>query len=151
MNILYEGFPVITTSARKMCEQIVTPPFHFDHLPTQVPKSPHHSKDSESAKILAHFWGVTLPRTCLSQKNPKNWIFLFESVLKLELWNIKSKKKKKLYFGTWHEQMFPSFLWTSNSYFICGQASMLNLEIKIKVSFESQNVKTWILPLHPFF
>jgi hypothetical protein len=95
MNILYEGFPVITTSARKMCEQIVTPPFHFDHLPTQVPKSPHHSKDSESAKILAHFWGVRLPRTCLSQKNPKNLIFLFESVLKLELWNIKSKKKKK--------------------------------------------------------
>ena len=42
----YEGFPVITTLAQKMCEQIVTPPFHFNNLPTQVPKSPHRSQDS---------------------------------------------------------------------------------------------------------
>ena len=40
-----------------MCDKIVTLPFHFDHLPTQVPKSPQRSQDSESEKILAHFWG----------------------------------------------------------------------------------------------
>ena len=55
--LFYEGFPVITTLARKMCDKIVTPPFQLDHLPTQMPKSPHFSQDSESAKILAHFLG----------------------------------------------------------------------------------------------
>ena len=54
--LFYEGFPVITTLARKMCDRIVTPPFHFDHLPTQVPKSPHCSQNSESSKILANFF-----------------------------------------------------------------------------------------------
>ena len=67
-----------------MCEQIITP-FHFDHLPTQVPKSQHGSQDSESAKILTHFFGVRLALTCLSQKSPKIGSILFESVLKLEL------------------------------------------------------------------
>ena len=43
-----------STLAVKMCKKIVTLPFH---LPTQVPKSPHRSQDSESAKILEHFLG----------------------------------------------------------------------------------------------
>ena len=33
-----------------MCDKIVTPAFDFEHLQTQVPKSPHSSHDSESAK-----------------------------------------------------------------------------------------------------
>jgi hypothetical protein len=37
-----------------MCKN-VTPLFY--HLPTQVPKSPHCSQDSESAKILAVLMG----------------------------------------------------------------------------------------------
>ena len=36
----------------KMCDKIVTPPFHFDHLPTQVPKSAHCAPDSESEKNI---------------------------------------------------------------------------------------------------
>ena len=47
-------------------------------------------------KILAHFLGVRLPQTCLSQKRLKNLSFPFESVLKLELWNIKSQLSLKL-------------------------------------------------------
>ena len=87
----------MTTLALKMYEQIVTPPFHFDHLPTQVPKYPHCSQDSESAKKYLHiFWGVRLPQTCLSQKSLRNGSFPFESVLKLELWNIKSQFSFKL-------------------------------------------------------
>ena len=53
-------------------------------------------------------------------------------------------------FWTWYEKVCPSFLWNTNSYFICGQASMLNLDMEIKVSFKSQNVKKWILLLRPF-
>ena len=41
----------------KMCDKIVTPLFHFDHIPTQVPKSLHRPQDSETEKILAHYWG----------------------------------------------------------------------------------------------
>ena len=38
-------------------EPIVAPPFHFDHLPTQVPKSPHCSQYSESARNTCTFFG----------------------------------------------------------------------------------------------
>ena len=44
-----------------MCEQILNPLFHFDHLPTQVPKSLHCLQDSESARILANFVGGYSP------------------------------------------------------------------------------------------
>ena len=80
----------------KCVKKIVTPPFHFDHLQTQVPKSLHRSQNSESAKILAHFLGGRLSQTCLPPKSPKIGSFLFESVLKLELWNIKSQFSVKL-------------------------------------------------------
>ena len=72
-----------------MCEKSITPPFHFDHLPTQVPWAPYNLKDSESAIIFAHFFGDLAPTDPLSQKSPKIWFFLFKCVLKLELWNIK--------------------------------------------------------------
>jgi len=58
-----------------MCEKIVTPPFHFDHLTTQVAKSPHCSQDSESAKILAHFWGRYAPTPLFVSKKPKKLKF----------------------------------------------------------------------------
>ena len=70
--------------------------FNFDHLPTHVPKSPHCLQDSESAIISAHLLEVWLLQTCLSQKSPKFGSFLFESILKLDLWNIKSKFSLKL-------------------------------------------------------
>ena len=41
--------------------KIITPPFQFDHLPTQVPKPSYHFKDSESAIIFAHFFGGLAP------------------------------------------------------------------------------------------
>ena len=49
-EIQYEDFPVITELAWTKCDKVVTPPFHFDYLPTQVPKSPHCLQDSESAE-----------------------------------------------------------------------------------------------------
>ena len=65
-----------------MCE-LVIPLFHFDHLPTQVPKSPHCSQDKESAKILAFGGGGGYAQTtCLLQKVSTNGCFQFESVLK---------------------------------------------------------------------
>ena len=64
---------------RKWCENIITPPFQFDHLPTQVSKSPYRLKVSESAVIFAHL------QTCLSRKSPKLESFLFKSIFKLEL------------------------------------------------------------------
>ena len=57
----YEGFPAISTLVRKICEQIITPPFHFDPLPTQVPKPQYRLRDSESAIILAQFFGDLAP------------------------------------------------------------------------------------------
>ena len=75
-HFVQEGFPVITTLAWKMCDKTVTPPFHFDHLPAQVPKSPHRSQDSESAQILAHILGGQVPQTYLSQKSHKIESFL---------------------------------------------------------------------------
>ena len=39
----------------------MTPPFQFDHLPTQVSKSPYHLKVSEHAIIFAHLFGGLVP------------------------------------------------------------------------------------------
>ena len=47
-------------------------------------------------KYLLIFWGVRLSQTCLYKKSQTNLSFLFESVLKLELWNIKSQFSSKL-------------------------------------------------------
>ena len=41
-------------------------------------------------KYLQIFLGVRLPQTCLSLKSPKIGSFLFESVFKLTLWNMKN-------------------------------------------------------------
>ena len=57
----------------------IRPPFHYDHLPTQVLISPYRLKDSEYAIISVHFLGVWFLQTRLSQQNKK-----------LELWNINS-------------------------------------------------------------
>ena len=70
---------------------IVSPAFHFDHQPNHVLKSFHCSQDSETAKVLAHFLGVRLPQTYLSQKNLKKSSFLFKPVLKLQLCKTKNK------------------------------------------------------------
>ena len=61
------GFPVITTLAWKICDKIATPQFHFEHLPTPVLNSLHHSQNSESAKNTCTFFGggARPPQTCL--------------------------------------------------------------------------------------
>ena len=152
----YEGFPVISTLARKMCGNKLL--HHHLTLTTYQLMCQNLcivQRIQNLQKYLHIFWGIRLPQNCWSQKSPKNGSFLFESVLILELCNIKSQFYIHLLvlFGHDMKKMCPSLLWTNNSYFICGQASMLNLDKKIKVSFESQNVKKkkWILPLHPFF
>ena len=80
---IYEGFPAISTLARKMCKQIITPPFHFDHLPTQVPKSQYLLEGLESPKIFAPFWGFGSHRAVCLKK--AFFLFYFKSELKLEL------------------------------------------------------------------
>ena len=45
---------------------------------------------------ICTLFGVWLLPTCLSQKSPKFWIFLFKSILKLELWNDRSQFSLKL-------------------------------------------------------
>ena len=108
--LLLRGLPSYHTISMKMCDKIVTQPFHFDHIPTQVPKYPHHSQNWESAKNTSTFWGVRLPQTSLSQKNPKNRCFLFKSVLKLELWNIQSQFSCKLLVFLGHDMKICFFL-----------------------------------------
>ena len=59
----------------KMCEKIITPPFHFDHLPTQVPKSPYWLQGLESAIIFAYFILGLAPTEPFVSKKPKKLKF----------------------------------------------------------------------------
>ena len=69
-NIMYEGFPVITTLVWKICEQIVTLPFHFDHLTNQVQKSLYWVQGLESTIIFAHFsLGLAVTEPFVSKKS----------------------------------------------------------------------------------
>ena len=51
-----------------MCENFVTPPFHFEQLPTQVPKCLYWLQGFESAIIFAHFLGGSTPKKPVGQK-----------------------------------------------------------------------------------
>ena len=64
-DTLYEGFSAVTMLVGEICEKIVTPPFHFDHLPNQVPKSLYRLEGLESTILFALFWGVWLPQSRL--------------------------------------------------------------------------------------
>ena len=70
-NLIYESYPVITTLLRKYCENIITPPFQFEHLPAQVSKSLYGLKVSESAIIFAHLFGGLAPTDLFVSKKPK--------------------------------------------------------------------------------
>ena len=67
-KIIYESYPVITTLVRKKCENIIRPPFQFDHLPTQVSKSLYCLKVSECAIIFVPFFGGLAPTFLLFQQ-----------------------------------------------------------------------------------
>ena len=58
-----------------MCEQIVTTPFHFDHLPTQGPKSLRCSQALESSKYLQILFGGLAPMDTYVKKDPKKLSF----------------------------------------------------------------------------
>ena len=75
------GSRLLKRDCEKKCEKIVTPPFHFDHLLTQVPKSPYFIHRSEYAIIFIHFFGLCLQWSGLSQKCPKKYMFLFRNVI----------------------------------------------------------------------
>ena len=53
-----------------MCEKIITPPFHFDHLPTQVPKS-HRIQNLLDIKIKVSFESQNM-KVFLQILNPVN-------------------------------------------------------------------------------
>ena len=82
---MYRGASRLSTRncEEKTCEKIVTPVFHFDHLLTQVPKSPYFIHGSESAKICTHFFWVWLQRSGLYKKRPKMYVFGLSPFLKL--------------------------------------------------------------------
>ena len=103
-NLTYEGFPVITTLAGKMCEE----------------------NDAQNlCKNTCRFFGGLGSRRPIFLQKKKKWRFLVKSVLKLELWNMKSQFSFKLLVFLGHDikNMCPSFLWTINSYFILGKLS----------------------------
>ena len=100
-----------------------------------------------------NFLGVWLLQTCLSQTSPKFWSFLFKSILKLELWNIKSQFSLKLLVFLGHDikRCALPFFGKQCSQLSSRKASMQNVDMKIKVSFKSQNPKKVFLPLCQFF
>ena len=102
----------------------ITPPFYFDHLPTQLPKYLHYSQNSESAKIFYIFgWLGSHRPICLKRAKKVNFLVKFWS-----FWDL-----------IWQ---YASFLSLDNQFQILHswQASKLNCDIKMKVSFKSQNV-----------
>ena len=83
---LFGGLLIITL-VWKMCDKIVTPPFHFDRLPTEVTKSLHRSQDSESEeKKLAHFLGGWAPTDLFISKKPTH--FRFSVWVHFETWTL---------------------------------------------------------------
>ena len=74
-----------------MCEKSVTPQVHFGHLPTKDPKSPYRL---QGLIIFAQFFfggGLGSHRAVCIIIAQQNDVFWFNSVSKLELWNIKSQ------------------------------------------------------------
>ena len=99
--------------------------FKHPRLPTQVPKSLH------------------CPQTCLSQNRPKTWSFLLKSVLKLELWNIKSVFSFKLLAFLQHDMtrcVFPFVGQPFNTSFVSKLLYAKFDQKENKGSFKSQNV-----------
>ena len=113
----YESYPVITTLVRKQCENIITPPFQFDHLPTEVSKSLYRLKVSESAIIFAHLLRGLAPTDLFVSKKPKIWKFS----IRVNFDTLTLKYQKSIFlktfglFGTCYEKMCPSFLWKTSS------------------------------------
>ena len=70
-----------------MCDKIVTPPFHFDHLPNL-----NRSQDSESFKNTCTFWGGLNPTDLFFSKNSKKNIFVVVRV-RFETWALENQKK----------------------------------------------------------
>ena len=69
---VYESFPAISTLVRNMCEQIITPPFQFDNLLTQVPKSLYLNPVWNLPKCFHNFFWLGLWQNGLFKKSPKN-------------------------------------------------------------------------------
>ena len=124
--LLFKGFPAFSPLGRKMYEQITTPPFHFDNLPTQVPKPLYCLQDSESAILIAHLFGGLAPSDPFISKNlKKKWFFCLSP-----FWNLNCEilKVNSL-------QSFRSFwdmIWKYMPFISLGKKLM-----KIKVSFQS--------------
>ena len=100
----YEGDRGITTLVWKMCENIVTPPSHFDHLPTQVQKSPYWLQGSESLFFI-----------CLAPTE----LFVWKNTFFYPFWKFTLKYNIICFhtfglFGTLHYKIGPSFLWATN-------------------------------------
>ena len=89
------------------------------------------------------FGGLGSHRPIMSQKSTT--IGSFTVRVRFEIWALEYQKSIFFstfgLFGTWYEKLCMSFLWKTNSYFICGQASMLNLDMKINFLFKSKCAK----------
>ena len=73
---MYEGFPIITPLGSQIFEKIVTPSFKFDHLPTQLIKSPYWLQGIEYAIIFTHFFGgLASTELFVSKTNKQKKVF----------------------------------------------------------------------------
>ena len=103
--------------SKKIVWKYYTPPFQFDHLPTQVSKSPYRLKVSESAIVFAHLFRGLAPTDLFVSKKPKIW--KFSIWVSFETWTLKGQKSISFetfgLFGTCYEKMCPSFLWKTSS------------------------------------
>ena len=71
-KLCIRGPPGYQPVTEKKVWKFVAPPFHFDHLLTQVPKSLYFIHGSESAKIFAHiFLGLAAIERFVSKKSQK--------------------------------------------------------------------------------
>ena len=102
--------------------------------------------------ICTPFWGFGSYRpVCL--KKAQNWEVFYLS----QFWNLNFEISKvnflQIFWSFWDMlRKDVPFLSLENKFMInFRKASMLNLDMKIKVSFESQNRKKVFLPLRPFF
>ena len=150
--IIYEGFPVTTRLAWKMWDIMVTPPFHFDNLTTQVTKAFTGFRIFKNT--FRFFWELGFHRPVCLKKSPKFWSFLFESVLKLELLNIKSQFSVKLFVFSWYDIKGSTLLSLDNQCkpHLCASfhAKFWRKYKKFHSSHKTWR-KKWIISLHQFF
>ena len=105
----------------------------FDHLLYSCAKYQYLTHGWESEKIYSHtFKAVWLQQSGLSKKRPKNVCFWFKFVLRFEHWPIKNIFLLIFFNVIWKDG--PCLLWKTKSSSMCGQSSILYLDLRFHSS-----------------